>query len=146
MAKPFKLQTVLHHRQRLEDIAAQRLAEGQAREKALRHQIAGQRSAFNLLLEEFAGRQQAGISVHDLQVYRLGIQRSQSRLKTLENEARQLADEVEARRQHLAEACRKKKLLEKLKENHHVEQAHLDNLRDTAQLDEIALRLGMTDL
>jgi flagellar FliJ protein len=145
MAKPFKLQTVLDHRQRLEDMAMQSLAEARARENVLQQQITEKRTALDLLLEEFAERQQAGISFHDLQVYRLSIQRSQSRLKELEERAELLAEEVEDRRRHLAETCRDKKLLEKLKEKHQEEQAYLDNLRETTHLDEVALRIGTTD-
>lgn len=146
MAKPFKLQTVLNHRQRLEDLAMQNLAEARARENALLGQIADRRTALDLLLKEFDDRQQAGISFHDLQVYRLSIQRSRSRIKALEEQAELLAGEVEDRRRHLAETCRDKKLLEKLKEKHQEEQACLDNLRETAHLDEVALRIGTTDL
>jgi flagellar FliJ protein len=145
MAKPFKLQTVLDHRQRLEDMAMQSLAEARARENVLQQQITEKRTALDLLLEEFAERQQAGISFHDLQVYRLSIQRSQSRLKELEERAELLAEEVEDRRRHLAETCRDKKLLEKLKEKHQEEQTYLDNLRETTHLDEVALRIGTTD-
>ncbi len=146
MAKPFKLQTVLNHRQRLEDIAMQSLAEARARENSLLQQIADRRTVLDHLQGEFAERQQAGISVHDLQIYRLSIQRSRSRIKTLEDQAEQLAREVENRRRHLAETCREKKLLEKLKDKHQAEQTCLDNLRETAHLDEVALRIGTTDL
>jgi hypothetical protein len=67
MAKPFKLQTVLNHRQRLEDIAMQSLAAARARENVLLQQIADRRNALDLLLGELAERQQAGISFYDLQ-------------------------------------------------------------------------------
>jgi flagellar biosynthesis chaperone FliJ len=46
----------------------------------------------------------------------------------------------------LTEICRKKKLLEKLKEHHQEEQLYQDNQKEMAQLDEIALRLRMTDI
>jgi flagellar FliJ protein len=145
MARPFKLQTVLNHRQRLEDIAAQRLSAALAREVALQRQLGEKRTAFDQLLGEFTDRQQAGISVHELQVYRLSIQRGQTQLKTLAGQAEQLAREVESCRRQLTEICRKKKLLEKLKEYHQEEQLYQDNQREMAQLDEIALRFGMTD-
>lgn len=146
MAKPFKLQTVLNHRQRLEDIAMQSLAEARARENALLRQITERRTALDLLLGEFSERQQTGISFHDLQIYRLSIRRSRSRIKALEDQAKQLAREVETCRRHLAETCRDKKLLEKLKDKHQAEQTCLDNLRETAHLDEVALRIGTTDI
>jgi flagellar FliJ protein len=146
MAKPFKLQTVLNHRQRLEDIAVQQLAEALNREKNLLLQLNERRAAVTALVDEFAKRQQTGISVHELQVYRLSIQRNQTQLKSLEGQAAQLSREVETQRRQLAEACRKKKLLEKLKEKHQEEQILGDNLKEAAQLDEIALRMGITEL
>jgi flagellar FliJ protein len=146
MAKPFKLQTVLNHRQRLEDLAMQCLAEARARENVLLQKIADRRNALDLLLEEFAKRQQAGISFHDLQVYRLSIQRSHSRIKELEEQAELLAQEVENRRRNLVKTCRDKKLLEKLKDKHQAEQTCLENLRETARLDEVALRIGTTEI
>jgi flagellar FliJ protein len=146
MAGPFKLQTVLNHRQRLEDIAAQRLSAALAREAALQRQLGEKRTAFDQLLGEFTGRQKAGISVHELQVYRHSIQRGQDQLKTLAGQAEQLVREVESCRRQLTEICRKKKLLEKLKEHHQEEQLYQDNQKEMAQLDEIALRLRMTDI
>jgi flagellar FliJ protein len=146
MAIPFKLQTVLDHRQRLEDLAIQSLAEARAREIALLRQIADSQTALDLLLGEFAERQQTGISFHDLQIYRLSIQRSRSRIKALEEQADQFAREVEKRRRQLSKTCRDKKLLEKLKDKHQAEQICLENLRETAQLDEVALRIGTTEI
>ncbi|MEZ4598805.1 MAG: flagellar export protein FliJ [Syntrophotaleaceae bacterium] len=146
MPKPFKLETVLNHRQRLEEMAVQKLAEAINKEKILLSKLVEQEKFLNLQIEELTERQTTGISVHELQVYRLSIQRQQSQLQGLRNQAEQFAKEVENRRRQLAEACRKKKLLEKLKEKHLDEQTFLDNLKESAQLDEIALRTGMTDL
>jgi len=142
MAK-FKLQTVLDYRYRLENIAAQRLADARIREQAMQPQIAESRADLHRLRKELTQHQQIGISVQQLQFYRHSIHHAQGRLRALEKQAVKLGQEVEARRRELVEACRDKKLLENLKEKQASEEAFETNRKEDAQLDEIALRIGM---
>jgi flagellar FliJ protein len=146
MAENFKLQTVLNHRQRLENLAQQKLADSLRRETALQHQVASQRTALNKLHQELTHRQQAGISVQDLQLFRLTINRHRKNLQTSMEQAEELHREVKSNRQLLTEAAQEKKLLENLKEKKEAEQKHQDNRRESANLDDIALRLGKHSL
>ncbi|OEU77328.1 MAG: flagellar export protein FliJ [Desulfuromonadales bacterium C00003107] len=146
MADNFKLQTVLKHRQRLENLAQQKLADSLRRENALQHQIASQRAALNKLHQELSGRQQSGITVQDLQLFRLSINRQHKDLQTLIEQADNLHREVKSNRQLLAEAAQEKKLLENLKEKKEAEQKYQDNRKESATLDDIALRLGKHSL
>ncbi len=146
MADNFKLQTVLNHRQRLENLAQQKLADSLRRENALQHQIASQRAALNKLHQELSGRQQSGITVQDLQLFRLSINRQHKDLQTLIEQADNLHREVKSNRQLLAEAAQEKKLLENLKEKKEAEQKYQDNRKESATLDDIALRLGKHSL
>lgn len=146
MADNFKLQTVLDHRQRLENLAQQKLADALRRETAMQHQLTSQRAALNKLHQELAHRQQTGISVQDLQLFRLSINRHRKDLKTLTEQAEKLHREVQSNRQLLTEAAQEKKLLENLKEKKEAEQKYQDNRRDLATLDDIALRLGKHSL
>ena len=146
MADNFKLQTVLKHRQRLENLAQQKLADSLRRENALQHQIASQRAALNKLHQELSGRQQSGITVQDLQLFRLSINRQHKDLQALIEQADNLHREVKSNRQLLAEAAQEKKLLENLKEKKEAEQKYQDNRKESATLDDIALRLGKHSL
>ncbi|MCD4689773.1 MAG: flagellar export protein FliJ [Desulfuromonadaceae bacterium] len=146
MADNFKLQTVLNHRQRLENLAQQKLADSLRRNSALQHQVASQRATLNKLQQELTHRQQTGISVQDLQLYRLSINRQRKDLQALIEQADKLHREVKSNRQLLAEAAQDKKLLENLKEKKETEQKYQDNRQESATLDDIALRLGKHSL
>lgn len=146
MADHFKLQTVLNHRQRLEHLAQQKLADSLRRETAMQQQLTSQRTTLNKLIQELSHRQQTGISVQDLQLFRLSINRHRKDLQTLTEQAEKLHREVKSNRQLLTEAAQEKKLLENLKEKKEAEQKHQDNRRESAILDDIALRLGKYSL
>ncbi|APG27319.1 flagellar export protein FliJ [Syntrophotalea acetylenivorans] len=146
MADNFKLQTVLNHRQRLENLAQQKLAESLRSETAMQHQVASQRATLNKMHQELTQRQQTGISVQDLQLFRLSINRHRKNLQKLIEQAEELHREVKNNRQLLSEAAQEKKLLENLKEKKEAEQKHQDNRRESAILDDIALRLGKHSL
>ncbi len=146
MADKFKLQTVLNHRQRLENLAQQKLADSLRRDSALQHQVASQRATLNKLQQELTHHQQAGITVQDLQLYRLSINRQRKDLHALIEQADKLHREVKSNRQLLAEAAQEKKLLENLKEKKETEQKYQDNRQESATLDDIALRLGKHSL
>ncbi len=66
MADQFKLQTVLDHRQRLENLAQQKLADALRREAALQQKIVAQQADLRRLQQELTSRQQSGISVDEL--------------------------------------------------------------------------------
>ncbi|MEZ4483684.1 MAG: flagellar export protein FliJ [Syntrophotaleaceae bacterium] len=146
MADKFKLQTVLNHRQRLEQVAQQKLAEALRREALLHQKVALQRSDLCRLQQELTVRQQSGIGVDELQRYRLSINRQRSLLSELLEQAQRLQREVASNRELLAEAAREKKLLEKLKEKKEAEQRYQENRLEMAKLDDIALRLGKHSL
>jgi len=146
MADKFKLQTVLNHRQRLESLAQQKLADSLQRETAMQHQLANQRAGLIKLQQELTHRQQTGITVQELQLFCLSINRQRKDLQSLIEQSEKLHREVKSNRQLLAEAAQEKKLLENLKEKKEAEQKHQDNQRESATLDDIALRLGKHSL
>lgn len=146
MADKFKLQTVLNHRQRLESLAQQKLADSLRHETATLHQLANQRARLIKLQQELTHRQQTGITVQELQLFRLSINRQRKDLAKLIEQSEKLHREVKSNRQLLAEAAQEKKLLENLKEKKEAEQKHQDNQRESATLDDIALRLGKHSL
>lgn len=146
MADKFKLQTVLNHRQRLEHLAQQKLAEALRREAALQQKIALQQADLYRLQQELTGRQQSGIGVDELQLFRLSINRQRKLIRELLEQAERLQREVTSSRELLAEAAREKKLLENLKERKEAEQRYQANRLEMAKLDDIALRLGKHSL
>jgi len=146
MPEKFKLQTVLNHRQRLENLAQQRLADSLRREAQLHQQITVQKAELNTLQQEFTDRQQKGITVDELQLFGLSIQRHRKALRELLEQAERQRREVAGNREQLADAAREKKLLENLKEKKEAEQRYHEGRLETAKLDDIALRLGKDPL
>lgn len=146
MADKFKLQNVLDHRQRLENIAQQKLADSLLKETTLQHQLARQRTELEKLQQELTNRQQKGISIQQLQLFSLSIQRQRKKLQDLLDQVMHMHREVISHRKLLAEAAQEKKLLENLKEKKEAEQKFQEKRRESEVLDDIALRLGKYSL
>ncbi len=146
MADKFKLQHVLDHRQRLENIAQQKLADSLLRETALQHQLARQRTELDKLRQELTDRQKSGINIQQLQLFNLSIHRQRKKLQDLLNQIMDIHQEVISHRKLLAEAAQEKKLLENLKEKKEAEQKFQEKRREAGVLDDIALRLGKYSL
>ena len=137
--KRFKLQTVLNYRQILENQAQQRLAESLDAEGALIAAVASEERELQTLHAELAQRQQEGITLRDLVLYRNRIGHKIEELARFTDRLAELRGEIERRRQSLKEACQEKKLMEKLKEKH--EEGEMLRLRrqENALLDELAV-------
>lgn len=142
MAENFKLQTVLDYRQRLENLAQQGLADALRREAALQQQIAEAQNELHRLQQDLTSRQQDGITVHDLQLFALSIKRQRKALQDLMKQALRLHRDVTVQRDRLTRAAQDKKLLESLKEKKEAEQRYLEQRLETAELDDLAMRLG----
>lgn len=142
MAETFKLQTVLDHRQRLENLAQQKLADSLRRESELQHQIAEQQACLIKLHQELAHRQQHGTTIDELQLYQRSIDSKRKQIRKLVEQAEQLHREVARNRRNLTEASQEKKLLENLKDKKEAERRYHENRLEMAELDDIALRLG----
>ncbi len=142
MAESFKLQNVLNHRQRLENLAQQKLADSLRRETELQKQLAAARAELEKTRQELGSLQRSGITAQELLLFNGSINRQRKNLKALLEQAVRHRREVSDNRELLAATTREKKLLENLKEKKEAENQVLNRRRESATLDELALRLG----
>ncbi len=142
MADTFKLQNVLDHRQRLENLAQQKLADSLRRETELQLRIVAARAELEKTRQELNRLQRSGITAQELLLYNGSLQRQRKNLKGLLEQALCHRREVSGNRELLTVASREKKLLENLKEKKEAENQVLNRRRESAALDELALRLG----
>lgn len=139
MAFRFRLQTILDHREHLEDLAMQRFGvKLQAQAECERH-IAWLQKEMRRARQELYDREQEGMPAKDyilaneyVTVLRLQVLREQARLPLLQAE-------TEAARQELVEATRARKVLEALRDNHRAEHDREQLLAEQRLLDEVAV-------
>lgn len=137
--KPFKLQVVLEHRQRLEDQARQALATAIQHELQARKDYDSHVAELAELTQEYEQRQLQGMHAHEFVLYENQLHYKRQALTSLEAKIAAAQKQVELCRKALGDAGREKKLLEKLKEKKELEQKQEMQRREMAQLDEVAI-------
>ena len=143
--KPFKLQVVLEHRQRLEDQARQSLAEAIQYEQATMRKLTDETADMAEISCEYEERQIVGIQSHEFMLYENRIEHKRQLLIELDQQlglARELVLEC---RLKLADASREKKLMEKLKEKKNLEIKKELHRKEMAQIDEVAIMFRRED-
>jgi flagellar FliJ protein len=136
----FKLQTVLDYRERLERLAQQEHTAAQQKEGELLNLLAEKRLELAALHEEFESQQQLGLSPQEFVLYSHHIDHTLATLAALVEQWEAAREELERRRQALCKASQERKLLEKLKEKHRLEEQALARHKEAIQLDEIAVQ------
>jgi flagellar FliJ protein len=136
----FKLQTVLGYRERLESLAQQEHAVAQQKECALLDRLAEKRMELATLHEEFEEQQRLGLSPQEFVLYSHHIDHTLTVLASLVEQWEAAREELECRRQALCQASQERKLLEKLKEKHLIEEQVQARHKEAIQLDEIAVQ------
>nr|WP_320113764.1 flagellar export protein FliJ [uncultured Desulfuromonas sp.] len=137
--KPFKLQVVLDHRQRLVDQARQHLAKALQEEKKAVEALTQCRHQLDLVGAEYEIRQQQGMQAHEFMLYENQLNHQRQRLETLEQQVAQARQHSVTCRKALEEASRDKKLLEKVKEKQQHAEMKEQQRREMAEIDEIAI-------
>jgi len=137
--KKFKLEPVLTYRQILENQAQQKLAQALDREAALISEITRQEEELQALYAERDKRQQSGMAIHEMQLYENRISHQVQSLAEMVEQLDRLSRQVVASREALCDASRDKKLLEKVKEKHRMQQQAEMRRRESNLLDEVAV-------
>ncbi|MCA1797115.1 MAG: flagellar export protein FliJ [Desulfuromonadaceae bacterium] len=114
--KPFKLQVVLDHRQRLEDLAQQKLSKAMSEEQNICARINKAQEHIESLSVEYEERQRKGMLSHEFMLYENRIEHQRHNLTLLGWEHKKAQDFVHQCREELADASKNKHLLAKLKE------------------------------
>nr|WP_320050083.1 flagellar export protein FliJ [uncultured Desulfuromonas sp.] len=137
--KPFKLQVVLEHRQRLVDQARQHLAKALQEEKKVVDALAECRHQLDQVAKDYELRQQQGMLAHEFMLYENQLNHQRDRLERLQEQLTLARQHVVASRKALEEASREKKLLEKVKEKQQRAEIKEQQRREMAEIDEIAI-------
>ncbi|MDY0191569.1 MAG: flagellar export protein FliJ [Desulfuromonas sp.] len=137
--KPFKLQAVLDHRQRLEDLAKQTLAEAIQKEQLLMSKMTDETGELAEICRSYEERQSIGMQGHEFMLYENRISHKRQLLTKLDRQLEEARQQVRRTRQALADASREKKLLEKLKEKKTEEIKQELNRQEMMQIDEVAI-------
>lgn len=144
--KPFKLQTVLEYRKRLEDLAQHRFLEAQKNHTIVKKKCNDAAEALTLYIAESAQMQQEGIAIIELIRHEENIVAQQQNLQAIKKNLSEKAQLVESEQQNLLHRCRERQILERLKETQNKAwQAYL-NKKEAAMLDEIATTRHESDL
>jgi flagellar FliJ protein len=137
--KSFKLQVVLDHRQRLEDLAHQKLTGAVTREQEIAGRILDAREQLEALGLEYEERQSKGMLSHEFMLYENRIEHQRQYLTSLEWEHRKAQDFTRQCREELAEASKNKHLLAKLKEKRLAEIEQELKRKEMNELDEMTI-------
>ncbi len=137
--KPFKLQVVLDHRQRLEDLAQQKLSQARMADEALCAEQAVALRQLDELHAEYEQRQAKGMLSHEFMLYENRIEHQRNHLVQLEWARKKAQDFVLECREELGDASRNKHLLAKLKEKEIAEQEQQLKRKEMNELDEMTI-------
>ncbi len=140
MAGPFKLQSVLNYRQRLEDQAQQVLARTLQHQVKLQEQIAQCRQQLDSCAAEVQRRQQEGLSIAELTMYEDQIRHLRQLQVRYHGQLKKLNDQIDRERAALLTAARERQVMEKLKEKQEAEYRRELDRKEREMLDEISLR------
>ena len=140
MSHKFKLQSVLNYRQTLADQAQQRLTSSLLRKSQLEAELLQLQEHFQQLDLQLREKQQAGLSIAEIDLYEAQISHHRRQIKSLQQQLEPLDRQIFSERQELMNAARDKQVMDKLKEQQEAE--HLQELarKEREMLDEISLR------
>ncbi len=141
----FKLQTVLDHRQRLEDRARQGLSSAIQYEHQIMSSLTDETAALAEICREYETRQQQGMHGHEFMLYENRISHKRQILKELDVQLGEARQRVVQAREELGEMSREKKLLEKLKEKKLAEIKQELHRQEMIQIDEVAIMFKKGD-
>ncbi len=140
MAGPFKLQSVLNYRQRLEDQAQQVLTQTLQRQVQMQEQIKVCQQQLQACDADIQRRQQEGLSIAELTMLEGQISHLRRLMVTYQSQLRELQGQINREREALLKAARERQVMEKLKEKQEAEYRRELDRKEREMLDEISLR------
>ncbi len=137
--KPFSLHAVLSYKERLEDIAKNRLVKAILAEQQAMARLTEQQQLYADLVSFTAERQNEGMAIIELISAEEHILYVKGRIQTLQIELSKRHEKVESERESLLKRSKEKQAMEKLKEKQNAAYQHYLNKKEAALLDEIAI-------
>lgn len=137
--QPFKLDTVLDFRQRLEDIAKNTLAEARQMESAVQVQLENQQTSYASLVETIDRVQAEGVDIYELIRLEEHLVFIKNRITELKIQLAKRKQQVTVCQNKLLTKSRERQVMEKLKEKQNTAWKQYLNKKEAAMLDEIAI-------
>ncbi|HEY3375607.1 MAG TPA: flagellar export protein FliJ [Candidatus Aquicultor sp.] len=134
----FKLQPVLHHRQKKEDIAKKELADIKQLFEAENRLLEKLQGRLADLQEEIRQKQQVAVDAAEATVYTNYIERLKKIIGEQILKLEQLAQEVRGAQERLLDTTKDKKVLEKLHDKQYEEYRHESEKVEQNSIDELA--------
>ncbi len=137
--KPFNLHTVLSYRQRLEDIAINRLAETRKAERLARKKLKDEEDKYELIVAKIEQLQSDGVSINDLIRLEEHLLYVKDQVEKLSQELLQKKKLMAQRQKELLKRSRDRQVLDKLKDRQNLMYKNYLDKKEAATLDEIAI-------
>ncbi|WP_136807893.1 flagellar export protein FliJ [Desulfosediminicola flagellatus] len=137
--QPFKLDTVLDFRQRLEDIAKNTLAEARQMERAVQVQLDNQQASYATLLTTIDRVQAEGVDINELIRLEEHLVFIKNRITELKTQLAKRKQQVTVCQNELLKKSRERQVMKKLKEKQNTAWKQYLNKKEAAMLDEIAI-------
>ena len=137
--KPFSLETVLKYRNRLEDIAKNRLFEAQTERQQVQDKLTEEQTNYANLVETLNRLQSEGIEILEHIRYEDKIQFSKNRIVAIKKTLAEKTARVVVERELLIQRGKERKIMEKLKEKQNIAWREYLDKKEAAMLDEIAI-------
>lgn len=137
--KPFSLDTVLNYRERLVNLAQEKLALARRAEDRVKEKLDSESRKYDTLVNNINLIQEQGVSINELISQEEHLNHVREQIHTLEKELEQKAELVKKAHQHLVEKSKDCQVMEKLKERQDEAWRQYLNKKEAAILDEMAI-------
>jgi flagellar FliJ protein len=137
--KPFTMHAVLKYRQQLEDIAKQKLYQAMEMEARLQKALLQVQEELAELYHGLQQDKEQGTTVDRLILFDHRIEIVNEQVVHQQNELKKQHVQVAKIRQHLVQASKDRKIMEKLQEQQNAAHAKYLEKKDNSMLDEIAV-------
>ena len=137
--KPFTLDTVLHYRKRLEDIAKNRFFEAQRIHSIIKEKLVSETEKLHILIEQSEQLQVVGIEITKLILYEEKISAAQKNLAAIEKNIQEKAKIVAQEQGNLMRRSREYQVMERLKYEQNASWRQYLDKKEAAMLDEVAV-------
>ncbi len=137
--KPFQLDTVLNHRKRLEDIAANRLFEAGRQKDLIQQKLHEENGNLTALIEITEELQSKTIPILDLINYENQIDFLKNNILAIKKKLREKTENMQKERKNLIQRSKDRQILENLKEQQNRSWRQYLDKKEASMLDEIAI-------
>ncbi len=137
--KPFRLDTVLNYRKRLEDIAVNRLFDAKQQQEIVQLKLSENSKNLSGLIKTTAQLQQDAVPILDLINYEERIIFVKKNIAAIKKSLREKNENVKKARQNLITRSKERQIMASLKEQQNLAWKDYLNKKENAILDEIAI-------